>query len=367
MAINGDVPQATRERTVEQLKSGKLDILVATDVAARGLDVERISHVVNFDIPIDTESYVHRIGRTGRAGRSGAAISFVTPRERRLLDAIERATRQPLTQMQLPSVEDVNVTRLARFDEAITEALSHPDRILQFRAIVGHYIEHHDVPEADVAAALAVVAQGDTPLLLSAEDERAQRYERDEQNRKDRAERGGRIERGDRGDRNSRSDRGDRGGRPSRDDRYSRDDRPPRERFNREDRSEGAERRPRTNSQPMGSYRIEVGKRHKVEPRQIVGALANEGGLSREDFGAIKILPDHSIVQLPASLSADVFSRLENTRISGKLIELREDRQVPGRREDRDGRDGREGREGREGRDGREGREERRERKPRTR
>jgi ATP-dependent RNA helicase DeaD len=336
MAINGDVPQATRERTVEQLKSGKLDILVATDVAARGLDVERISHVVNFDIPIDTESYVHRIGRTGRAGRSGAAISFVTPRESRLLNAIERATRQPLTQMQLPSVEDVNVTRLARFDEAITEALSNPDLILQFREIVGHYIEHHDVPEADVAAALAVVAQGDTPLLLSAEDERAQRYEREEKTRKERAERGDRGDRGGRNDRNSRGDRGDRGdrgGRPSRDDRYARDDRPPRERFNREDRPE---RRPRENNQPMGSYRIEVGKRHKVEPRQIVGALANEGGLSREDFGAIKILPDHSIVQLPANLSRDVYSRLENTRISGKLIELREDQGGPSRRDDRD-------------------------------
>lgn len=333
MAINGDVPQATRERTVEQLKSGKLDILVATDVAARGLDVERISHVVNFDIPIDTESYVHRIGRTGRAGRSGAAISFVTPRESRLLNAIERATRQPLTQMQLPSVEDVNVTRLARFDDAITEALAQPDLILQFREIVGHYIEHHDVPEADVAAALAVVAQGDSPLLLSAEAERAQRYEREEQTRKDRAERG---DRGGRNDRNSRGDRGersDRGGRPSRDDRYSRDDRPPRERFNREDRPE---RRPRENNQPMGSYRIEVGKRHKVEPRQIVGALANEGGLSRQDFGAIKILPDHSIVELPANLDRDVFDRLENTRISGKLIELRADQHGSGRREDRE-------------------------------
>jgi ATP-dependent RNA helicase DeaD len=333
MAINGDVPQATRERTVEQLKSGKLDILVATDVAARGLDVERISHVVNFDIPIDTESYVHRIGRTGRAGRSGAAISFVTPRERRLLDAIERATRQPLTQMQLPSVEDVNVTRLARFDDAITEALAQSDRILQFREIVGHYIEHHDVPEADVAAALAVVAQGGAPLLLSAEDERAQRYEREEQTRKERAERGDRGDRGDRGgrnDRNSRGDRGDRGGRPSRDDRYSRDDRPPRERFDRE------ERRPRDSNQAMGTYRIEVGKRHKVEPRQIVGALANEGGLSRQDFGAIKILPDHSIVELPAGLSRDVFDKLENTRISGKLIELRADSQSSARRDDRD-------------------------------
>src|SRR5690554_3201091 len=177
-AISGDVAQVQRERTVNQLKSGKLDILVATDVAARGLDVDRISHVVNFDIPIDTESYVHRIGRTGRAGRSGAAISFVTPRERRLLGAIEKATRQPLTQMQLPSVEDVNVTRLARFDDAITEALNQSDRISAFRDIVGHYVAHHDVPEADVAAALAVVAQGDTPLLLSPEDPSARRDER---------------------------------------------------------------------------------------------------------------------------------------------------------------------------------------------
>lgn len=346
MAINGDVPQATRERTVEQLKSGKLDILVATDVAARGLDVERISHVINYDIPIDTESYVHRIGRTGRAGRSGAAISFVTPRERRLLDAIERATRQPLTQMQLPSVEDVNVTRLARFDDAITEALGQTDRILKFREIVGHYIEHHDVPEADVAAALAVVSQGDTPLLLSAEDERAQRYAREEQTRKERAERGDRGDsRGDRGGRNDRNDRGDRGGRPSRDDRYGRDDRPPRDRFSRDDRpardfsesrGERPERRPRDNSRIMASYRLEVGKRHKVEPRQIVGALANEGGLSREDFGAIQILPDHSIVQLPADLSRDVFSKLENTRISGKLIELRADHPGAGRRDERE-------------------------------
>lgn len=332
MAINGDVPQATRERTVEQLKSGKLDILVATDVAARGLDVERISHVVNFDIPIDTESYVHRIGRTGRAGRSGAAISFVTPRESRLLNAIERATRQPLTQMQLPSVEDVNVTRLARFDDAITEALTQTDRILQFRDIVGHYIEHHDVPEADVAAALAVVAQGGAPLLLSAEDERAQRYEREEQTRRDRTERGDRGGRGDRNSRGDRGDRGDRGGRPPREDRYARDDRPPRERFNREDRPE---RRPRESNQPMGTYRIEVGKRHKVEPRQIVGALANEGGLNRNDFGAIKILPDHSIVELPANLGSDVFGRLEGTRISGKLIELRADSSGSARREER--------------------------------
>ena len=295
-AISGDVAQAQRERTVNQLKSGKLDILVATDVAARGLDVDRISHVVNYDIPIDTESYVHRIGRTGRAGRSGAAISFVTPRERRLLGAIEKATRQPLTQMHLPSVEDVNVTRLARFDDAITEALEQTDRIAAFRDIIAHYVEHKNVPEADVAAALAVVAQGETPLLLSAEDARRDRVERE---------------------------RSERDSRPAREERSFRDDRP--------DRPERRER----STQAMAAYRIEVGKRHKVEPRQIVGALANEGGLSRNDFGHIKIQPDFSIVELPANMPSDVLDRLKDTRISGKLIEIRPDRKGAPRWEDR--------------------------------
>src|SRR5690554_4368665 len=290
-AISGDVAQVQRERTVNQLKSGKLDILVATDVAARGLDVDRISHVVNFDIPIDTESYVHRIGRTGRAGRSGAAISFVTPRERRLLSAIEKATRQPLTEMQLPSVEDVNSTRLTRFDDAITAALDQSDRISAFRDIVGHYVAHHDVPEADVAAALAVVAQGDTPLLLSPEDPSARRDER-----------------------YGRGDRDDRGERPARGERRSR------------------------STKPMSPYRIEVGKRQRVEPRQIVGALANEGGLSRDDFGHIQIRPDFSIVELPADLPGHVLGKLRDTRISGKLIENKPDRKAAPRRGDREGR-----------------------------
>ncbi|GAB3127496.1 DEAD/DEAH box helicase [Glaciibacter psychrotolerans] len=307
-AINGDVAQVQRERTVNQLKSGKLDILVATDVAARGLDVERISHVVNYDLPIDTESYVHRIGRTGRAGRTGDAISFVTPRERRMLSSIEKATRQSITQMQLPSVEDVNVTRLTRFDDAITAALDQTERISTFRDIVNHYISHHDVPESDVAAALALVAQGDTPLLLSPEDARAQRFEREQRERTERPERGSRDDRGDRNDRGA--------------NRWERDDRPARS-------ERPSERRPRTDK-PMAQYRIEVGKRHKVEPRQIVGALANEGGLSRDDFGAIKILPEFSIVELPADMASTVFSKLENTRISGKLIELRPDQSGAG-------------------------------------
>src|SRR4051812_46568609 len=166
MAINGDIAQNQRERTVDQLKSGKLDILVATDVAARGLDVDRISHVVNYDIPTDTESYVHRIGRTGRAGRSGDAISFVTPRERYLLRHLEKANGVALEQMGLPSVGDVNSTRLARFDDQITQALEARSRIEGFREIIAHYVQEYDVPEVDVAAALAVVAQGDEPLLL---------------------------------------------------------------------------------------------------------------------------------------------------------------------------------------------------------
>ncbi|WP_340538946.1 DEAD/DEAH box helicase [Nocardioides sp. GXZ039] len=280
-AINGDIAQAQRERTVNQLKAGKLDILVATDVAARGLDVDRISHVVNYDIPTDTESYVHRIGRTGRAGRSGDAISFVTPRERYLLKHIEKATRQPLTEMSLPSVEDVNSTRLARFDDAITAALGQTDRVEKFRDIIGHYVRNHDVPEADVAAALAVVAQGDTPLLLDADAERVARRDRPE-----------------------RSD--SRGARDS--------------------AGSGPRRSRHGNDQPMKMYKIQVGKRHRVEPRQIVGALANEGGLSRGDFGRIQIRPDFSLVELPAELPAEVWKKLENTRISGKLIELSEDR-----------------------------------------
>src|SRR4051794_4672709 len=169
-AINGDIVQAQRERTINQLRDAKLDILVATDVAARGLDVERISHVVNYDIPTDTESYVHRIGRTGRAGRTGDAISFVTPRERHLLKAIERATRQPLTAMRLPTVEDVNEARVARFHESITGALG-PERVGFSRALVSDYEQEHNVPATDIAAALAVLTQDDRPLLMEPEPE----------------------------------------------------------------------------------------------------------------------------------------------------------------------------------------------------
>ncbi|HQZ00256.1 MAG TPA: DEAD/DEAH box helicase [Propionicimonas sp.] len=295
-AINGDVAQAQRERTIGHLKSGKLDILVATDVAARGLDVERISHVVNFDIPTDTESYVHRVGRTGRAGRSGDAISFVTPRERRLLGAIEKATRQTLTPMPMPSAEDVNATRLTRFDDAITEALE-SDRLEFFRQVVAHYVNEYDVPEMDVASALALQLQGEEPMLLDPKREPSA-YDANRS-----GERGDRDDRPDRGNKWDRRDRSEYGDRP--------------------DRAARPAREPRGGSEvPMATYRLAVGKRHRVEPRQIVGALANEGGLRRQDFGHIDIRADHSLVELPAHLPSNVWDALRSTRISGKLIEL---------------------------------------------
>ena len=281
-AINGDIVQAQRERTIGQLREAKLDILVATDVAARGLDVERISHVVNYDIPTDTESYVHRIGRTGRAGRTGDAISFITPRERHLLRAIEKATRQPLTPMRLPTIEDVNQTRVAKFTESITAALG-STQLSFFRDLVNDYEQEHDVPAADIAAALAVLAQDDQPLLLEPEREPVRRAEPDRDKRT--------------GDAQARRAAGP-GGRP-----------------------ESRARRGRTDV-PMATYRIAVGKRHKVEPRQIVGAIANEGGLNRSDFGHIDIRADHSLVELPADLAPETYAALERTRISGRLIGL---------------------------------------------
>jgi ATP-dependent RNA helicase DeaD len=271
-AINGDIPQAQRERTIAALKDGNIDILVATDVAARGLDVERISHVLNYDIPHDTESYVHRIGRTGRAGRSGTALLFVSPRERHMLKAIEKATRQTLTEVQLPSVEDVNAQRVRKFADSITDALG-GGGIELFRRLVEDYEREHDVPMADIAAALAVQSRDGEAFLLSPDPP---------PDRRDR----------------ERRDRDDRGDRPE---------------------------RPRS-TKPFTTYRIDVGKRHKIGPGAIVGAIANEGGLHRSDFGHIAIGPDFSMVELPAKLPRAVLKKLEHTRISGVLINLRPDR-----------------------------------------
>ncbi|MBB5912393.1 ATP-dependent RNA helicase DeaD [Nocardia transvalensis] len=282
-AINGDIAQNQRERTIGQLKSGTLDILVATDVAARGLDVDRISHVVNYDIPHDTESYVHRIGRTGRAGRSGEALLFVAPRERRLLDAIERATRQPLTEMRLPSVEDVNAQRVVKFHDAITENLASPSLAL-FRKLIEDYEAEHNIPLADIAAALAVGGHDGENFFMEPEPEPERR------------------------------------------------ERTPRKFDDRERRREGGPSQHRATGAEMATYRIAVGKRHRVVPGAIVGAIANEGGLRRSDFGHISIRPDHSLVELPADLSSETLDALRRTRISGILIQLQPDQGPPGQR-----------------------------------
>ena len=269
-AINGDLVQAQRERTIGALRSGALDLLVATDVAARGLDVDRITHVVNYDIPHDPEAYVHRVGRTGRAGRTGEAILFVTPRERRLLSAIERVSGRPVEEMSIPSVDEVNARRAVRFAQTITDSMGSP-QFHTFRGLVEDYVRDHDVPMPDVAAALAVMSADDKTFFLSPDPPKAPRQ-----------------------------------------------DRPPR-----------AGKAVRATSTGFAPYKIAVGKRHKINPSSIVGALANEGGLHRSDFGKITIGVDHSIVELPLDLPDTVLDALANTRISGKRIDIRPDTGPP--------------------------------------
>ena len=309
-AINGDIAQQQRERTVDQLKDGRLDILVATDVAARGLDVERITHVVNYDIPNDTESYVHRIGRTGRAGRSGEAILFVTPRERRMLRSIERVTNARLEEMDLPTADEVNAKRKEKFFASI--AASQEDKQFEFfRDMVREYSAAENVAMDDIAASIAVQLQGGTDFLLK---ERPV-------TKKDRRER----ERFERDGRGRDRDRGGRG----------------------RDRDRG----PRRPDGDFETYRLDVGKRQNVRPGAIVGALANEGGLTSKDFGRITIAVGHTLVDLPKNLDPAVLDRLKDTRISGQLIKIQKDTGRPPRRNYDDDRGGRGGRGGYRDRD----------------
>lgn len=280
-AINGDIPQQQRERTVENLRSGKIDILVATDVAARGLDVERISHVFNYDIPHDTESYVHRIGRTGRAGRQGDAILFMTPREKHMLRAIERATRQPVEAMALPSVDIVNDKRLERFAGQISETLASQE-LGVFRNLVEKFEAEHDVSAVEVAAALAHMAQGGRPLLMEELPTPPAKQARMSKGAKD---------------------------------------------------GFGSRGPTRTLTEGNATYRIAVGRRQRVMPGSIVGALANEGGFNSGQIGGIDIRADHTLVELPAELSKDQWNSLSRTRIGGELIRLELDTGRAPRRE----------------------------------
>ncbi|MHC9085314.1 DEAD/DEAH box helicase [Luteimonas sp. RIT-PG2_3] len=308
-AIHGDVEQKQREKMVQSLKDGRIDILVATDVAARGLDVERISHVLNYDIPYDTESYVHRIGRTGRAGRSGEAILFVAPRERGMLGAIERATRQKIEPMQLPSVETVNERRVSKFLERITSALESPE-LAMYRDLIDRYEREHNVPAAEIAAALAKVVQGDTPLLLDPPRKTDRPpFEREYVERP-----GGRE-----ASRQAREPRAPRESSELREARESREARPAQE-GPRPPRSESGV--PRESEVGMETFRIEVGHMHGVQPGNIVGAIANEADLESRYIGRIDIRDDYSLVDLPEGMPRELLEHLKKVRVGGQMLRM---------------------------------------------
>ena len=280
-AINGDMSQTLRERTIAHLKNGKLDILIATDIAARGLDVDRITHVVNYDIPYDTESYIHRIGRTGRAGRTGDAILFIAPRERKLLGNIERATKQKVEEMGLPSTEVINNKRISRFKQNITDTLA-AEELSFFTQLIEQYQQEHNVSALEIAAALAKLVQGDTPLLMQNLPKKS--YE-------------------------SREDRPQREGRPQREDRPQRD-RKPKRTFGSGSNIE------------MEIFRIEVGHNHGVKPGNIVGAIANETGIDGDHIARIRIEDAYSTVELPAGMPKELFEELKKIRVAGQLLNI---------------------------------------------
>ncbi len=269
--LSGDISQNQRERTVENLKSGRIDIVVATDVAARGLDVDRISHVLNFDLPSEAEAYVHRIGRTGRAGRTGEAISFVYPNERRTLGFIERTTKQKMQQMDLPSVKDVNKRRLERFGQRITETLQGADLEL-FEQIIAKYQEEHETSPVLIAAALAKLAHGDKPLLLANEP-------------------------------------------PP----------PPPRRMSPQEPTRSPNRKYQERRAPeegMEKFRLAVGRVHGVQTGNIVGAIANEAGISSEFIGRVEIDEEFSTVDLPAEMPRHIFQKLQRTWVCQQQLRI---------------------------------------------
>ncbi|MFM1546890.1 MAG: DEAD/DEAH box helicase [Candidatus Pseudothioglobus sp.] len=272
-AINGDIAQNQRERIIQQLKNGKIDILIATDVAARGLDVNRISHVVNYDIPQDPESYVHRIGRTGRAGREGKAILFVAPRERRMLKTIERITRQPIDPMQLPSAKIINEQRVINFKHRITDTLNNQELSI-FEELILNYQKEHEIDAFKIASALALMAQGIEPLLLN-EKEINQASFNDSSN-----------------DKISVSIHAD----PLKD----------------------------NPAIKMRRYRVAVGRKDNIKPGNVLGAIANEAEISSEFIGAIQIFQDFTTVDLPDEMPKETIEILKKTRVFDKKLSIEE-------------------------------------------
>lgn len=277
--LNGDMNQSLREKTIDNLKNGSLDIIVATDVAARGLNVERISHVINYDIPTDIESYVHRIGRTGRAGRNGEAILFVSPREQRMLRAIEKATRQPITPMQLPSHDDIADKRIAQFKQMISNTLE-AEELTFFEDLIASYQQEHDVSLTDIAAALAFLVQKERPLLIKKKTVKEK----------------------------------------------IRDDTPTTDNEKeRPCRSRHEQTTPpifQSHEAGMVRYRIEVGKIHGVQPKHIVGAIANEAGINSKHIGQIKLYEEFSTIDLPDGMPKELVKHLQKVWVCGQQLRL---------------------------------------------
>ena len=285
--LNGDVPQNQRERTVERLRSGSVDVLVATDVAARGLDVERIGLVINYDMPFDSEAYVHRIGRTGRAGRTGEAVLFMTPRERRFIRNLERATGQPIELMEVPGNTAINQGRLdrlrKRLSEAANEDAANPEESALLQELLQRVSTELELTPEQIALAALNLAIGPNGLLRKGDDDWIQNTQRMDRDRGDR---------GDRGDR-----RGER-------------------------RSDRPARAPEEN---MQRYRVAVGHRDRVKPGNLVGAIAGETGLDGRSIGRIQIFDNHSLVDLPKGMPEDIFNSLRSLRVMNRELQITQD------------------------------------------
>jgi ATP-dependent RNA helicase DeaD len=272
--LNGDIQQKLRERTIDRLKKKAIDIIVATDVAARGLDVDRISHVINYDVPYDTEGYVHRIGRTGRAGRKGEAILFVAPRERRMLRSIERATGQPITEMQLPTRKDVANRRVNQFKQQITDVIE-AQELNFYETVVEQYQQEHNTGLSEIAAALAYMVQKERPLNVEDEKKVVKKEYRELP------------------------------------DQTASRDKP--------------HRKPTRPEVGMVRYRIEVGLDHGVQPKNIVGAVANEAGIDSEFIGHIKLYDSYSTIDLPEGMPRETFKILKRVRVMGRPLNISKD------------------------------------------
>jgi ATP-dependent RNA helicase DeaD len=295
-ALTGDMTQGLRERVIEQLKNGSLDIVIATDVAARGIDVPRISHVINYDIPYDTEAYIHRIGRTGRAGREGSAILFVAPRERRMLKSIEHATRQQIEPIALPSREDVSSLRVSQFKQKVLDTLADPDMELGFfMNVVEEIVEENDLSAREVAAALAYLVQAGRPLQIEEEEGRGWEQATAQHPQ----------------------------GKPLREEIFTTG--APRARGAQRDARKARQAIPEEvfSSGKLQRYRIAVGRDHGITPKEIMGAIANEGGIEGRHIGQIDLFNEFSTVELPAQLPAGLLATLGRIVVRNRKLEVR--------------------------------------------